>query len=70
MAGKSSTAEPARAAIPTIEYERVADLAYQLYLYADAGIREKHGSIPLWLKLVAVALLIWSVYYLIQFWSF
>jgi len=39
------------------------------YLYQQAGIRERHGAIPLWLKLVVASLLVWSVYYLIQFWS-
>ena len=39
----------------------------ETYLYAEAGIREKHGTIPFWLKLVVVALLIWSVYYMIRF---
>lgn len=41
----------------------------QPYLYRHAGIEERHGSIPLWLTLVVVGLLIWSVYYTIRFWS-
>jgi hypothetical protein len=41
----------------------------QEYLYKSAGIRERHGRIPLWLLLVAAALLIWSLYYMIQFWN-
>jgi len=40
------------------------------YLYKQSGIRERHGSVPLWLKLVVVALLIWSLYYMIRFWNF
>lgn len=39
------------------------------YLYAQSGIRERHGSIPLWLKFVVIGLLVWSVYYVVQFWS-
>lgn len=39
------------------------------YLYQQAGIRERHGAIPLWLKLVVIGLFAWSVYYLIQYWS-
>lgn len=38
------------------------------YCYAQSGIRERHGSVPLWLKFVVAGLLVWSVYYLIQFW--
>jgi hypothetical protein len=40
-----------------------------VYLYADSGIHERHGAIPLWLKLVVVGLLLWSVYYMVQYWS-
>lgn len=39
------------------------------YLYRSAGIRERHGLIPLWLLLVTAVLLIWSLYYLIRFWN-
>jgi hypothetical protein len=39
------------------------------YRYRHAGIEEHEGRIPLWLTLVVVGLLIWSVYYTIQFWS-
>jgi hypothetical protein len=39
------------------------------YLYKGAGIRERHGAVPLWLKVVVAGLLVWSVYYLIQFWN-
>jgi hypothetical protein len=39
------------------------------YLYKQSEIRERHGAVPWWLKLVAVGLLVWSVYYLVQFWS-
>ena len=41
----------------------------EAYLYADAGIQERHGAIPMWLKLVVTGLLLWGVYYLIQYWS-
>ena len=37
MAGKSSSAQQERAGIPTIEHERVAELAHQLYLARGAG---------------------------------
>src|SRR3989442_10007282 len=41
----------------------------EVYLYADAGIQERHGAIPMWLKIVVTGLLLWGVYYLIQYWS-
>jgi len=39
------------------------------YLYQSSGIRERRGQIPLWIKLVIALLFVWSVYYLVQFWS-
>jgi hypothetical protein len=39
------------------------------YLYTSAGIRERHGRIPLWLLLVVATLLVWSLYYMVQFWN-
>jgi hypothetical protein len=39
------------------------------YLYRSAGIRERHGRIPLWLQVVVVALLVWSLYYMLEFWN-
>src|SRR5713226_793917 len=39
------------------------------YLYEQSGIRERHGAVPLWLKLVVTGLLLWGVYYMIQYWS-
>jgi hypothetical protein len=39
------------------------------YVYKDSGIREMHGHVPLWLWVVTVGLVIWSVYYLIVYWS-
>lgn len=41
----------------------------QPYLYRHAGIEERDGRIPLWLAGVVVGLLIWSVYYMIRYWS-
>lgn len=42
---------------------------HQPYLYQHAGIKERDGHIPFWLILVAAGLIIWSVYYTIQYWS-
>jgi len=40
-----------------------------VYLYETAGLRERHGHIPLWLWAVVVALSVWGVYYLITYWQ-
>ncbi|WP_342349352.1 hypothetical protein [uncultured Nitrospira sp.] len=39
------------------------------YVYRHAGIKERAGRIPFWLLLVAVGLIVWSVYYTIKYWS-
>ncbi len=39
------------------------------YHYTYAGIREREGRVPLWLWLVAVGLVVWSVYYSIVYWN-
>jgi hypothetical protein len=36
--------------------------------YDSADIYERHGSVPRWLIVVYVALGIWMIYYLIQYW--
>jgi len=41
----------------------------EIYLYKEAGIWERHGKIPLWLVFVAIALLIWGVYYTVKYWN-
>ncbi|HXF93243.1 MAG TPA: cbb3-type cytochrome c oxidase N-terminal domain-containing protein [Nitrospiraceae bacterium] len=41
----------------------------QVYHYRHAGIRERDGVVPLWLMLVVLGLLIWSIYYLLRYWS-
>lgn len=40
-----------------------------VFLYKDSGIKEKPGSIPLWLLAVVAILFIWGIYYLVAFWS-
>lgn len=39
------------------------------YVYEPSGIREHTGHIPTWLKLVAVGLMAWGIYYAIRYWS-
>lgn len=40
-----------------------------IYVHEPAGIRERGGSVPTWLKLMALGLILWGVYYTIRFWS-
>jgi hypothetical protein len=42
---------------------------HESYLYQQAGIREYHGRIPIWLMLVALGLMAWGIYYTIRYWS-
>ena len=37
--------------------------------YEHAGIDERHGVVPRWLLLVVAALVIWSIYYLLHYWT-
>lgn len=41
----------------------------QPYLFRHAGIEEREGYIPVWLILVVVSLILWSVYYTIRYWN-
>ncbi len=43
--------------------------ANPVFYYKDSGILERHGKVPLWLTLVLIALVIWSIYYLIAYWT-
>ena len=40
-----------------------------IYLYEPSGIRERSGHIPMWLKLFALGLIVWGIYYAIRYWS-
>lgn len=40
----------------------------EIYEYKDSHIQERHGSIPWWLIGVTLALIAWSIYYLIEYW--
>lgn len=40
-----------------------------LFYYKDSGIQERAGRVPPWLWAVFVALVIWSIYYLVSFWT-
>lgn len=39
------------------------------YVYRYAGIQERDGRIPLWLLMVCIGLIVWSIYYTIRYWS-
>ena len=43
--------------------------APHMYVYEPAGIRERSGYIPMWLKAVAVGLIVWGIFYAIRYWS-
>src|SRR3569832_493569 len=49
--------------------EKKREEAKKQYLYHDAGLFERHGYVPWWLQGVAVALIIWSIYYSIAYWT-
>jgi hypothetical protein len=56
---------------PAIKTAEPPDLSKERppYLYQAAGIEEREGYIPVWLTLVVVSLILWSVYYTIRYWS-
>ena len=40
-----------------------------IYRYEPSGIMERSGYVPLWLKLVVFALIVWGLYYGIRYWN-
>lgn len=40
-----------------------------VYYYPDSGIQEQHGYVPVWLQVVAISLLVWGIYYMVENWS-
>lgn len=49
--------------------EETAPHESETYRYEHAGIQERHGGIPIWLALVVLGLIVWSIYYTIRYWS-
>src|SRR3569623_1849434 len=49
--------------------EKKREEAKKQYLNHDAGLFERHGYVPWWLQGVAGALIIWSIYYTIAYWT-
>lgn len=39
------------------------------YTYQTAGLRERSGTIPLWLWVVYIGLIVWGVYYTWTYWT-
>ncbi len=37
--------------------------------YEYSGIEERHGHVPVWLNVVYLAMGIFMVYYLVQYWT-
>lgn len=46
-----------------------AGAAEDIHVYEYSGIEERHGTVPAWLWVVIVSLLIWMVYYLVRYWA-
>ena len=42
---------------------------HAVYIYESAGISERKGNVPAWLWIVAVALVIWGIYYIVTYWN-
>jgi hypothetical protein len=40
-----------------------------MYRHEPAGIWERSGYVPLWLKLVSFGLIVWGVYYAMRYWN-
>lgn len=49
--------------------EETAPHESEPYRYEHSGIQERHGGIPIWLALVVLGLIVWSIYYTIRYWS-
>ena len=47
----------------------VQEQGHSVYTYESAGIAEREGSVPIWLWIVVVILLIWGAYYLGAYWN-
>lgn len=41
----------------------------EVYEFRDSNLRERHGYYPLWLAIVAVVLVLWSVWYAYTYWG-
>ena len=41
----------------------------EIYEFRDSNIKERHGYYPLWLTLVGVVLVLWSVWYAYKYWG-
>lgn len=40
-----------------------------VYRHEPSGIMERSGYIPLWLKLVAVGVILWGMYFAMRYWN-
>jgi hypothetical protein len=54
---------------PDTQQEKEPRKEGDIFLYKDSGIQENHGYIPIWLVLVAIALVVWAVYYTVAYWG-
>ena len=40
-----------------------------IYRHEPSGIMERSGYVPLWLKLVVFAIIIWGLYFAMRYWN-
>jgi hypothetical protein len=67
MTGSRSDNEAGSVEITQPDSEHVPE--HSVYTYESAGIAEREGSVPIWLWIVVVSLLIWGAYYLDTYWN-
>ena len=48
---------------------RVSHSEHEEYAYQASGLRERQGSIPLWLIIVTILLICWGIFYTFEYWS-
>jgi hypothetical protein len=39
------------------------------YVYEPAGIIERSGHVPVWLKIIVIGVMLWGISYAIRFWN-
>lgn len=40
-----------------------------IYRHEPSGIMERSGYVPLWLKLVVFAIIVWGLYFAMRYWN-
>jgi len=58
---------PIRPTTPIAPSETPGESA--VYRHEPSGIMERSGYVPLWLKLVVFAIIVWGLYFAIRYWN-